>query len=122
MEPDATYKHLLSFAFMVEELLRWLVADLHGMHALVDALDFSTLTRMHEQSVTAGAVALHRHSNDMVWQVHRRGRSDQHLGHHRGNGPVQPFDDAPDLDPLPRECKLPWLGQGRACPNMVKLL
>ena len=27
MEPDA-YKHVLSFAFMVEELLRWLVADL----------------------------------------------------------------------------------------------
>ena len=42
MEPDATYKHLLSFAFLVEELLRRLVADLHGMHALVDALDFST--------------------------------------------------------------------------------
>ena len=55
MESDATYKHVLSFAFMVEELLRWLVADLHGMHALVDALDFSTLTRVHEQSVTAGA-------------------------------------------------------------------
>ena len=30
MEPDVTYKHVLSFAFMVEELLRWLVADLHG--------------------------------------------------------------------------------------------
>ena len=76
MEPDATYKHVLSFAFMVEELLRWLVADLHGMHALVDALDFSTLTRVHEQSVTAGAVALHRHSNDMVWRVHLRGRGE----------------------------------------------
>ena len=57
MEPDATCKHFLSFAFMVEELLRWLVADLHGMHALVDALDFSALTRMHEQSVTAGAAS-----------------------------------------------------------------
>ena len=76
MEPDATYKHLLSFAFMVEELLRWLVADLHGMHALVDALDFSTLERVHEQSVTAGAAALHRHSNDMVWRVHLRGRGE----------------------------------------------
>ena len=31
--------------------MHWLVADRHGMHALVDALDFSTLTRMHEQSV-----------------------------------------------------------------------
>ena len=38
MQPDATCKHLLSHAFMVEELLRWLVADLRGMHALVDAL------------------------------------------------------------------------------------
>ena len=38
MQPDATYKHLLSHAFMVEELLRWLVADLRGMHELVDAL------------------------------------------------------------------------------------
>ena len=76
MEPDATYKRVLSFAFMVEELLRWLVADLHGMHALVDALDFSTLTRVHEQSVTAGAVALHRHSNDMVWRVHLRERGE----------------------------------------------
>ena len=74
MEPN--YKHLLSFAFMVEELLRWLVADLHGMHALVDALDFSALTRVHEQSVTAGAVALRRHSNDMVWRVHLRGRGE----------------------------------------------
>ena len=122
MEPDATCKHFLSFAFMVEELLRWLVADLHGMHALVDSLDFSALTRMHEQSVTAGAAALHHHSNDMVWRVHLRECGDQHPGQHRGNGPDQPFDDAPDLDPLLRECKLPWLGQGRACPSMVKLL
>ena len=50
MQPDATYKHLLSHAFMVEELLRWLVADLHGMRELVDALELSTLTRVHEQS------------------------------------------------------------------------
>ena len=99
MDPDATYKRILSFAFMVEELLRWLVADRHGMHALVDALDLSTLTRMHEQSaavsprgapvalstltrmheqsVTAGAVALHRHSNDMVWRVHLRERGEE---------------------------------------------
>ena len=78
MEPDATYKHILSFAFMVEELLRWLVADRHGMHALVDALDFSTLTRVHEQSVTADAVTLYRHSKNMVWRVrlHPRGEDD----------------------------------------------
>ena len=52
MDPDATYKSILSYAIMVEELMHWLVADRHGMHALVDALDFSTLTRMHEQSVS----------------------------------------------------------------------
>ena len=69
MDPDATYKHILSHAIMVEELMRWLVADRHGMQALVDALDFSTLTRMHEQSVSTGATALRRHSNDMVWRV-----------------------------------------------------
>ena len=46
MDPDATYKSILSYAIMVEELMHWLVADRHGMHALVDALDFSTLTRM----------------------------------------------------------------------------
>ena len=51
MEPDATCKYLLSSAFMVKELMCWLVADRHGMHALVEALDFATLTRVHEQSV-----------------------------------------------------------------------
>ena len=107
MEPDVTYKHVLSFAFMVEELLRWLVADLHGMHALVDALDFSTLTRVHEQSVTAGAAALHRHSNDMVWRVHLRergeddavapaGRADRSTSPPGGDG-AQPEGSAPWL-------------------------
>ena len=49
--------------------MRWLVAERHGMHALVDALDFSTLARIHEQSVGDGATGLRRHSNDMVWRV-----------------------------------------------------
>ena len=53
MEPDATYKYLLSSAFMVEELMRWLVADRHGMHALIEALDFATLTRVHEPARAA---------------------------------------------------------------------
>ena len=74
MQPDATYKYLLSSAFMVEELMRWLVADRHGLHALVEALDFATLTRMHEQSVTGDGEALRRRSNDMVWRVHLRER------------------------------------------------
>ena len=72
MEPDATYKYLLSSTFMVEELMHWLVADRHGMHSLVEALDFATLTRVHEQSVTGEGEALRRRSNDMVWRVHLR--------------------------------------------------
>ena len=67
MDSEATYKRGLSFAFMVEELMR--MARLPTAMActeLVDALDLSTLTRMHELSGTAGAVALNRHSNDMV--------------------------------------------------------
>ena len=107
MEPGATCKHLLSFAFMVQELLRWLVADWHGMHALVDALDFSTLERVHEQSVTAGAAALHHHSNDMVWRVHLRergeddavapaGRADRSTSPPGGDG-AQPEGSAPWL-------------------------
>ena len=72
MEPDATYKYLLSSTFMVEELMHWLVADRHGLHALVEALDFATLTRVHEQSVTGDGEALRRRSNDMVWRVHLR--------------------------------------------------
>ena len=51
MEPDATYKYLHSSAVMVEDLMHWLVAERHGMHALVEALDFDTLARVHEQSV-----------------------------------------------------------------------
>jgi len=77
MQPDATYKHLLSHAFMVEELLRWLVADLRGMRELVDALEFSTLTRVHEQSVSTGPTGLHRRGNDMVWRVRLRERTGQ---------------------------------------------
>ena len=75
MQPDATYKYVLSSAFMVEELVRWLVAERHGLHALVEALDFTTLTRVHEQSVTGDAEALRRRSNDMVWRVHLRERA-----------------------------------------------
>ena len=107
MEPDATCKHLLSFAFMVEELLRRLVADLHGMHALVDALDFSTLTRMHEQSVAADAAALRRHSNDMVWQVHLRasGEDDAVATAGRADRSTSP----PGGDGAQPECSAPWL-------------
>ena len=80
MDPDTTYKRILSFSFMVEELMRWLVADRHGMHALVDALDLSTLTRMHEQSVSSAGAAQRRYGNDMVWRVNLRERSGGRYG------------------------------------------
>ena len=76
MDPDATYKRILSHAVMVKELLRWLVAERHGMHSLVDALDFSTLTRLSEQSVGDAGAVLRRHSNDMVWRVHLHGHGE----------------------------------------------
>ena len=70
MQPDATYKYVLSSAFMVEELMRWLVAERHGLHALVEALDFSTLACTSSRS--PAREALRRHANDMVWRVHLR--------------------------------------------------
>ena len=80
MEPDATYKNFLSSAFMVEELMRWLVADLHGARELVDGLDLSRLRRVHEQSVTSGTGTLHRHAKDMVWRAPFRRRHERDAG------------------------------------------
>ena len=76
MRPDPTYKDIFSHAFMVEELMRWLVADLHGARALVEALDFSGLERVHEQSVTSHGDEQHRHANDMVWRAPFRERDE----------------------------------------------
>lgn len=50
MNPDATYKHILSHAVMVEELMRWLVADveMHGDRPVVTpAWNFSASSRCH---------------------------------------------------------------------------
>ena len=74
MKPDPTYKDIFGYAFMVEELVRWLVGDLHGARELVGALDFATLRRVHEQSVTGDARNLRRHANDMVWRARFRDR------------------------------------------------
>ena len=74
MLPDATYKTIFSHRFMVEELMRWLVADLHGARGLVDALDFPGLRRVQEQSVTSGSGGQHGYANDVVWQVPIRHR------------------------------------------------
>ena len=35
MNPDPTYKQIFAHEFMVEELMRWFVADLHGARELV---------------------------------------------------------------------------------------
>ena len=107
MQPDATYKYLLSSAFMVEELIRWLVAERHGLHALVETLDFSTLTRVHEQSVTGDGEALRRHANDMVWQVHLRehGTGDAASPRARPDRGASPGDGG---DAEPEACG-PWL-------------
>ena len=79
MRPDPTYKTIFGHAFMVEELMRWLVADLHGARELVDALDFSGLLRVHEQSVASGGSALRGYANDMsttsTWSVGAAGGS-----------------------------------------------
>ena len=76
MQPDPTYKDIFGHAFMVEELMRWLVADLHGARSLVEALDFSGLGRVHEQSVTTRGDDQHRHANDMVWRAPFRERDE----------------------------------------------
>ena len=80
MRPDATYKTIFSHRFMVEELMHWLVADLHGAAELVDALDFSGLRRVPEQSVTTGAGGQHGYANDIVWQVPLHGRREDDAG------------------------------------------
>ena len=74
MTPDATYKRIFAHQFMVEELMRWFVADLHGARELVDALDFSEMLRLHEQSVAESAEGPRRYADDMVWRVRFRGR------------------------------------------------
>ena len=79
MRPDPTYKIIFADRFMVEELMRWLVADLHGAGELVDALDFSGLERAPEQSVASGTDGgLHTFANDIVWRApfHRRPEDD----------------------------------------------
>ena len=75
MRSDLTYKTIFGHRFMVEELMRWLVGDLHGAGELVDALDFSAMERVQEQSVTSGTDGrLRTYANDIVWQVPLHGR------------------------------------------------
>ncbi len=74
MPQDATFKHVFSFPFMVEELVRWFVGDLHGATELVESLDFSRLTRVHEQTTSGPAGAKRRRANDIAWDVPFRDR------------------------------------------------
>ena len=69
MRQDPTFKHLFSYAFMVEELVRWFVGDLHGAGELVDGLDFPGLERVPEQSTTGPATDMRNYANDIVWRV-----------------------------------------------------
>ncbi len=80
VESDPTYKQIFAHEFMVEELMRWFVADLHGARELVDALDFGKMLRLHEQSVTGPAEVPRRYADDMVWRVLFRGRSEDEGG------------------------------------------
>ena len=76
MQPDPTYKRIFVHEFMVEELMRWFVADLNGARELVDALDFGKMLRLHEQSVSGTAEQPRRYADDMVWRIPFRGRSE----------------------------------------------
>ena len=80
MRSDLTYKIIFGNRFMVEELMHWLVADLHGVGELVDALDLSGMKRAPEQSVTSGARGQHGYANDIVWQVPIRHRPEDDAG------------------------------------------
>ena len=76
MRPDPTYKLMFEHAFMVEELMRWFVADLSGARELVDALDFSSLLQLGAESVTGEPQDLREYADDMVWRVRFRDRSE----------------------------------------------
>ena len=69
MRQDPAFKDIFAYRFMVEELMRWFVGDVHGGRELVDALDFSLLLRVQEQSTTGRAGDKRRYANDIVWRV-----------------------------------------------------
>ena len=87
MRQDPAFKDIFAYRFMVEELMRWFVGDLHGGRELVDALDFSLLLRVQEQSTTGRAGDKRRYANDIVWRVPFRGRAaDAHVRHRSAPG------------------------------------
>ena len=74
MRQDPAFKDIFAYGFMAEELMRWFVGDLNGARALVDALDFSRLLRVQEQSTTGRVGDKRSYANDIVWRVPFRGR------------------------------------------------
>ena len=76
MRPDPTYTEIFEHKFMVEELLRWFLADLPGGRELVDSLDFSDLSQPRDKSVAGKPENLRRYADDMVWRVGFRGWSE----------------------------------------------
>ena len=69
MRQDPTFKDIFAYGFMVEELLRWFVAGLPGGHELIEALDFSRLLRVQEQSTSGPSAQKRSYANDIVWRV-----------------------------------------------------
>jgi len=74
MRQDPTFKDIFAYGFMVEELLRWFVAGLPGGRELVEALDFSKLLRVQEQSTSGPSARKRSYANDIVWRVPFRDR------------------------------------------------
>ena len=74
MRHDPTYKDIFAHPLMVEELMRWFVADLCHGRELVDALDFASLERADEQAVSGPAGELRTGSDDMDWRITFRDR------------------------------------------------
>ena len=75
MRQDPAFKDVFAYGFMVEELMRWFVGDLHGARDLVDALDCSRLLRVQEQSTTGRAADKRCYANDVLRRVPFQGRA-----------------------------------------------
>ena len=90
MDPDATYESILSHAIMVEELMHWLVANRHGLHAfagdgyvLLDSLRVrpEDLRRDNAAALLAGLESLSRETYaGLLAALHRRLRSPELRG------------------------------------------
>ena len=80
MRQDPTFKDIFAYPFMVEELVRWLLGDLHGAGELLHRLDFAGLARLPEQSTAGPAGDKRARANDIVWRIPLRGRRGRDRG------------------------------------------